>query len=104
MDTRRQGKKESAYGEERYSSGAKSCWNGGERERRKTPTKGERVALENARDERWSNEEAEGTQRRRERVGEKAGNAKEGERAVAREWEKLWCNDAKVERRTGQRR
>lgn len=73
MDTRRQGKKESAYGEERYSSGAKSCWNGGGRERRKTPTKGERVALENALDERWSNEEAEGTQRRREEWGKKRG-------------------------------
>lgn len=36
--------------------------------------------------------------------GEKAGNAKEGERAVAREWVNLWCNDAKAERRTGQRR
>lgn len=37
-------------------------------------------------------------------MGEKAGNAKEGERAVAREWVNLWCNDAKAERRTGQRR
>ena len=65
-------KKNGAEGEEEESLE----WRG--RERRKTPTKGERrVAVENALHERWSNggEAARG----RRTSGGKAGNAKEGE-------------------------